>query len=149
MKWDFGPVILVTTWENSHMEMAQRLSPGAERALRSGATSFYTPSFYHTLPEDEDPIPLHQQPHSQEVVDGEGVEGREGVRERTSLEQMERRWMEMDRARADRMDQQQECWFQFMAEHLELGERVASPPPRLILQKFSEESDDMGAYLDT
>ena len=149
MKWDFGPVILVTTWENSHTEMAQRPPPGAERALRSGATSFNTPSSYHALPEDEDHIPLHQQPHSQGVVDGEGVEGREEVRERKSVERMQRRWMEMDRARADRMDQQQECWFQFMAEHLEQGERVASPPPRLILQKFGEGSDDMGAYLDT
>ena len=42
------------------------------------------------------------------------------------------------------MDQQQEHWFQFMTEHLQ-----RAPPPRLTLQKFSEASDDMGAYLDT
>ena len=47
------------------------------------------------------------------------------------------------------MDQQQEGWFQFMAEHLQQGEEVAAPPSRLTLQKFSEGSDDMGAYLDT
>ena len=68
MKWDSRPVILATTWENNHTEMAQ-LPPGAGRVLQSGTTSFNTQSSYHALPEDEDPIPLHQQPLSQEVVD--------------------------------------------------------------------------------
>ena len=91
MKWDSGPVILATTWENSHTEKAQRPPPGAGRVLRSGTTSFITPSSYHALAEDAEPIPLHQQPLSQEVVAGEGVEGTEAVRERTYVERMERR----------------------------------------------------------
>ena len=87
MKWDSGPVILATTLENSHTEMAQRPPPGgAVRVLRSGTTLFNTPSSYHALAEDAEPIPLHQQPLSQEVVAREGVEGTEEVRERTYVE---------------------------------------------------------------
>ena len=74
VKWNSRPVILATTWKNNHTEMAQP-TPGAGGVPRSGATSFNTPSSYHALPEDEDPIHLHQQPLSQEIVDGEGVEG--------------------------------------------------------------------------
>ena len=47
--------------------------------------------------------------------------------------------MEMDRARADRMDQQPERWFQFMVEHQQRGERVAAPPPTLTLQQGEKE----------
>ena len=74
-------MILATTWENSHTEMAQKTPPGAGRVLWSSATSFNTPSSYHALPEDEDHIPPHKQLLSQMVVEGEGIAGTVEVKE--------------------------------------------------------------------